>query len=123
MSESLLIHMAETAALRAVSDSRWIEAYNRLMALVKRIEHPGFRKANPMSKLRIVQKHLLRTGSISIREAMADYGISGGALTKYISILRNDYGWDINRTFRTHPITGTRYARYTMDKNASVKVV
>lgn len=75
-----------------------------------------------MSKLKLVQNHLLRTGSLSIREAMADYGISGGSLTKYISILRNQYGWDIKREFRKHPITGTRYARYSMDRNAIAKV-
>jgi hypothetical protein len=114
--------MAETSALRAVADSRWNETHRRIMDLVSKIEHPGFRKGNTMSKINVVMNHIVRTGSISIREAMADYGISGGSLTKYISILRNQYNWDIKREFRKHPITGTRYARYSMDKNALKKV-
>ena len=59
----------------------------------------------------VVKKHLDITGTISIREAMDDYGMSGGSLTKYISILRRQ-NVDIERVFLKHPITGKRYARY-----------
>lgn len=59
----------------------------------------------------VVKKHLEITGTISIREAMDDYGMSGGSLTKYISILRRQ-NVNIERVFGKHPITGKRYARY-----------
>jgi hypothetical protein len=59
----------------------------------------------------IVRKHLETTGSISIRDAMADYGMSGGSLTKYISELRRQE-YPVKRVFHKHPITGKRYARY-----------
>lgn len=71
-----------------------------------------------MTKLDKIMNHLRRTGSISIREAMDDYQISGGALTKYISVLRHDYEWSIHREFRKHPITGDRYARYSLVEQA-----
>lgn len=60
-----------------------------------------------------VVKHITTTGSISIREAMDDYGMSGGCLTKVISDLKKE-GYTISRTFRKHPVTGQRYARYSM---------
>lgn len=59
----------------------------------------------------VVKRHLEITGTISIREAMDDYGMSGGSLTKYISDLRKQ-NVNINRVFGKHPITGKRYARY-----------
>jgi hypothetical protein len=82
-------------------------------------ENSGFKKVNGMTKLDKIMKHLRTVGNISIREAMDDYNISGGALTKYISVLRNDYEWPIAREFRKHPITGDRYARYTLTNQAA----
>lgn len=58
-----------------------------------------------------VLAHMKRVGSISIREAMDDYGMSGGSLTKYISLLRKA-GNSIHKEVRKHPITGRKYARY-----------
>ncbi|WP_425540717.1 helix-turn-helix domain-containing protein [Rhodoblastus acidophilus] len=60
-----------------------------------------------------VLQHMNRTGSISIREAMDDYGMSGGSLTKYISELRKN-GYGIKTKWKNHPITGRRYARYEL---------
>lgn len=58
-----------------------------------------------------VLKHMQSVGSISIREAMDDYGMSGGSLTKYISVLKAE-GHNIHKEVRKHPITGRKYARY-----------
>lgn len=58
-----------------------------------------------------VLAHMRKVGSISIREAMDDYGMSGGSLTKYISMLRSA-GHAIHKEVRKHPITGRKYARY-----------
>jgi hypothetical protein len=58
-----------------------------------------------------VLAHMRKVGSISIREAMDDYGMSGGSLTKYISMLRSA-GHVIHKEVRKHPITGRKYARY-----------
>ena len=48
---------------------------------------------------------------LSIREAMDDYSMSGGSLTKCISILKRE-GNDIVKVWKIHPLTGKRYARY-----------
>jgi hypothetical protein len=42
---------------------------------------------------------------------MDDYSMSGGSLTKYISILKRE-GNDIVKVWKIHPLTGKRYARY-----------
>ena len=106
------MHMAETAALRATADNRWVPLYNRLMTLVNKLEFPHNPKANTMTKTDLVLRHMYKTGSISVREAMADYGMSGGHLTKIISQLRNDRQIDIVREMKMHPLTQTKYARY-----------
>jgi Helix-turn-helix domain len=64
-----------------------------------------------MTKTALVLKHLKNVGHISIRDGMDDYSLSGGSLTKHISLLRAQ-GHNIEKVFRKHPITGTRYARY-----------
>ena len=64
-----------------------------------------------MSAITSVFSHLQKTGAISIREAMDDYGLSGGHLTKIISRLKRQ-GHEIVTEMRKHPITGRKYARY-----------
>jgi hypothetical protein len=59
---------------------------------------------------RTVYDHIKRTGSISLREAIADHSIQ--SLTRRISELR-DAGIDITVDSRKHPITKQRYARYS----------
>ncbi len=66
-----------------------------------------------------VLTHITKTGSISIREAMDDYSMSGGSLTKYISNLRM-LGHSIIKEFRVHPMTGRRYARYSITGERAV---
>jgi hypothetical protein len=65
----------------------------------------------PLTFKASVLAHLQRVGSISIREAMDDYGMSGGSLTKYISVLKTE-GHTIHKEVRQHPISGRKYARY-----------
>jgi hypothetical protein len=64
-----------------------------------------------MTNIEIILNHIDKAGSISIRDAMADYGMSGGSLTKYISIL-NRQQERIVKVWNKHPITGKRFARY-----------
>lgn len=59
----------------------------------------------------MIANHLRTIGTISLREASNDYGMSGGHLTKVISVLRKN-GMPITGLWRYHPITGRRYMRY-----------
>lgn len=72
-------------------------------------------KANGMTKIEKLVKHIKKTGSISHREAMDDYQMSGGALTKYISRMRHEHKMNIVSLRRHHPITGQVYTRYTLN--------
>lgn len=74
-----------------------------------------------MTNIEIILNHIDKAGSISIRDAMADYGMSGGSLTKYISIL-NRQQQRIVKVWNVHPITGKRFARYYKAENVPVKV-
>jgi hypothetical protein len=67
-----------------------------------------------------VLNHVNKLGRITIRDAMNDYGLSGGHLTKIVSNLRKQ-GYDIGRVFKRHPLTGRRYASYSMVANWTVK--
>lgn len=58
-------------------------------------------------------KHLLRTGSITQREAIMDHSIQ--SLTKRIAELRA-MGIEIESVHRNHPVTGQRYVRYVLAK-------
>jgi hypothetical protein len=64
-----------------------------------------------LTNLDVIASHIARTGSISIREAMAEYSLSGGSLTKYISIMRRN-GAKVKKVWYVNPISGRRYARY-----------
>jgi hypothetical protein len=74
-----------------------------------------------MTSIDTVLLHINKLGSISIREAMDDYNMSGGSLTKYVSILRRE-GHDIVKVWKLHPLTGKRYARYYAREFLPVKV-
>lgn len=60
---------------------------------------------------KVVHDHLTKVKTISVREAMDDYGLSGGHITKIISNLRKA-GVPVEKQMRKHPVTGRRYARY-----------
>lgn len=102
--------MAETACLRAWAEEGWGPYHQKLLTMCIKIENPGRRKYVNTSQYQI-ERHLDKAGSISIREAMDDYNVSGGHLTKIICRLK-ERGMNIVTQFQKHPITGRRYARY-----------
>jgi DNA-binding HxlR family transcriptional regulator len=59
----------------------------------------------------IILSHLRRAGSITQREAILDHSIQ--SLTRRITEL-NDKGYRTKREDRHHPLTGQRYARYSL---------
>ena len=56
-----------------------------------------------------VLNHINIAGSITQREALMDHSIQ--CLTKRVQELRT-CGFQVKTTFKKHPITGQRYARY-----------
>lgn len=54
--------------------------------------------------------HLIDAGTITQREAMLDHSVQ--SLTRRITELRN-LGFNIEGRWKSHPITGQRYMRYT----------
>ena len=58
-----------------------------------------------------VLTHIQKAGSITQREAIVDHSVQ--SLTRRITEIR-DAGFDIAAEFRYHPITGQRYARYSL---------
>lgn len=66
-----------------------------------------------MTQNETILQHLKKAKSISQREALVDYSIQ--SLTKRISELKA-LGYNIKTTFKKHPITGQRYARYVMGR-------
>lgn len=69
------------------------------------------RNVRPADAYGLVKAHLETIGNISIRDAMAEYGMSGGHLTKVISTMRRN-GLPIVKDMRKNIITGRKYARY-----------
>ena len=65
----------------------------------------------PLTQKQIVLSHIERLGSISPSEAFRDYQIT--RLAARIGDLKKD-GHKINSELRTHPVTGVKYARYTL---------
>lgn len=66
-----------------------------------------------MSQNLTILNHIRRAGSISQREALIDHGIQ--SLTKRISELRIA-GYKIKTIHKKHPVTGQRYARYSLGR-------
>jgi hypothetical protein len=69
------------------------------------------------SQEKLILAHLRKTTGITVREAMVEYSVN--SLTKQISRLRNK-GHNIISTWRSHPITGQRYTRYTLLEESEV---
>jgi len=67
---------------------------------------------------RTIIAHLERTGSISAREAMADYGITSATLSRRILDIKGA-GFKISHVQRKHPVTGRRYTRYVLVKEVA----
>lgn len=111
MSEDLLFHMAETACVRAWKDEGWGPYHKRLLTTAIKIENSGWKRKTGMSQNQKILNHLNKAGSITVREAMADYSIQ--SLTKRISELR-EQGHNIKSTRRVHPTTKQTYVRYVL---------
>ncbi len=59
----------------------------------------------------LVCKHMMAAGSITQREAILDYSVQ--SLTRRITEIQ-DAGIGVIRDDRKHPLTGQRYARYSL---------
>lgn len=62
---------------------------------------------------RKIYDHMQKAGSISAREAMADYGITSATLARRICDLEGA-GFKITRETREHPIHQRKYTRYSL---------
>lgn len=111
MSDDLLFDMADKACVRAWEDEGWGPFHKRLLTMCIKIENSGWKRKTGMSQNQKILNHLKKAGSITVREAMADYSIQ--SLTKRISELR-DLGHNIQSVRRTHPTTKQSYVRYVL---------
>lgn len=67
------------------------------------------KKLSPQAQL--VYNHILKAGSITQREAILDHSVQ--SLTRRITEIQ-DAGIAISREDKKHPMTGQRYARYSI---------
>ena len=65
---------------------------------------------------RVIYYHMILHGSISARDAMNDYQITGGSLTRRINDLEEE-GIFIRRDKKRHRAIGRGYTRYSVDRN------
>lgn len=115
MSEDLLFHMADTACVRAYHDNGWKEIHKHLLKLCQQTENNGWKKRTEMTQHHKIINHIRKNGSITQREAYIDYSIQN--FTARISELR-DYGYNIIRVNKRHPITGQAYSRYYLSEGS-----
>ena len=71
-----------------------------------------------MTQAQTILRHIKSLGSISPQEAFRDYQIT--RLSARILDLKKA-GYRIETEMREHPLTGTRYARYTLMLETSSK--
>lgn len=72
-----------------------------------------FQSLTLTTQARQVLAHMERAGSISAREAMADYGITSATLARRICDLKQ-HGIRVEHNRRRHPVTGKLYTRYAL---------
>jgi len=65
-----------------------------------------------MTQNQVILKHLNKTGSITVREAVVEYSIQ--SLTKRVQELRES-GYHIKSHVKYDPVTGQKYVRYTLE--------
>lgn len=63
-----------------------------------------------------VLNHIRKTGSITGREAILEYSCQ--SLTKEINRIRSA-GHEVRTIIKHHPITGQRYARYSLAEGST----
>lgn len=69
------------------------------------------RIASLAPQARTVLKHIMKAGSITVREALLDHSVQ--SLPRRIADLR-EAGFDVKGVWKAHPITGQRYTRYSL---------
>jgi hypothetical protein len=67
-----------------------------------------FKVLTPQAKT--ILTHLNNTGTITQREALMDHSVQ--SLTRRITEIR-DAGFKVEGIWKTHPLTGQRYMRYS----------
>jgi hypothetical protein len=77
----------------------------------QKLEHQGWKIMTGQTQHDKIMKHLIKAGSITVREAMVEYSVS--SLPKRIQELR-ELGNEIISNIKFHPITGQKYTRYTL---------
>lgn len=107
-----VFELAEMLCLEAVQLPSQVPAYRIAHKAAQSLEHNGWRKRTGMTQNQKIMKHLNMAGSITVREAIVEYSIS--SLTKRIQELRED-GHHIVSTPKSHPMTGQKYVRYTLE--------
>ena len=100
--------MCDTSLLKG-----WYTQHKQLLAICHSKEHSGFKKVNGMRNIDKVLKHLNVNGNITHRDAISDYNMTGGSLTKYISLLR-EHGYLIHTQTKKHKTTGVMYTSYEL---------
>jgi len=107
-----IFEKAETLCLLATSDPVFLKEYLDAHKAAQSLEHSGWKRKTGMTQNSIIIKHLRKAGSITVREAIIEYSIQ--SLTKRIQELR-EAGYAIVSHAKTHPVTGQKYTRYTLD--------
>lgn len=115
MDEDKIFEEAERLCVLASKDDRFLKEFEEANKRAITLEHNGWKRRTGMTQNQIILKHLQKAGSITQREAIMDHSIQ--SLTKRIAELR-EAGWPINGDWKTHPITGQKYMRYSLVKES-----
>ena len=107
--------LAELLVLMAVEDPRLIPSYREADQKAKSLEHSGWKRTTGMTQNQRILKHLRKSGSITVREAIVDLHVS--SLTKRVHELR-EAGHEIVSVVKHHPVTGQKYTRYYLKEGA-----
>jgi hypothetical protein len=67
------------------------------------------------SNLATIKNHLNNHGSITTQEAFQYYRMSGGTVTKVISVLRKETNLPINSLFVRDGVDGRRFKKYVLN--------
>ena len=108
-----LFNLCDKAYVLSFKNEKWKQIHQALFKLCSRLENNGFKQRTGMTQNQIILNHIKEAGSITQREALLDYSIQ--SLTKRISELR-DTGVNIRTNFKKHPLTGQKYARYSLGR-------
>ncbi|MEL6509027.1 MAG: helix-turn-helix domain-containing protein [Pseudomonadota bacterium] len=105
------------ATFQSTVDPSVMESWGKAMVTDAQARKPkpkrklGYASLSTMAQK--VYQHMNRAGSISAREAMADYSMSGNTLSRRITDI-TEAGFHVERERRKHPLTGNMYTRYSL---------